>query len=67
MKLFKLDEDNKMYTIDVSNSTRFFLLIDYIKCGMSFQQVVDAIHHAKDRLKVQKLGDINDYKFHNVP
>jgi hypothetical protein len=34
---------------------------------MSFQQVVDAIHHAKDRLKVQKLGDINDYKFHNVP
>ncbi len=34
MKLFKLNEDNEMYTIDISNNTRFFLAIDYIKCGM---------------------------------
>jgi hypothetical protein len=36
MKLFKLDEDNEMYTIDIPNSTRFFLAIDYVGCGMLF-------------------------------
>ncbi len=36
MKLFKLDEDNEMYTINILNNTRFFLTIDYVKCGMSF-------------------------------
>jgi hypothetical protein len=34
MKLFKLNEDNKMYTINVSNSTCFFLEINYVRCGM---------------------------------
>ncbi len=37
MKLFKLDEDNKMYTVNVPNSTDFFTVIDYVKCGMSFR------------------------------
>ncbi|CAK9236008.1 unnamed protein product [Sphagnum troendelagicum] len=37
MKLFKLDEDNKMYTVNVPNSTHFFMVIDYVKCGMSFR------------------------------
>jgi hypothetical protein len=63
MKLFKLDEDNEMYTVDIPNSTRFFLVIDYVGCGMSFRQTAAAIRHAKDRLKMQKLGGIND---HNV-
>jgi len=63
MKLFKLDEDNDMYTVDIPNSTRFFLAIDYVGCGMSFRQTAAAIRHAKDRLKMQKLGGIND---HNV-
>jgi hypothetical protein len=45
------------------NNTRFFLVIDYVRCGMLFQQIATAICHAKDRLKVQKLGDINN---HNV-
>jgi hypothetical protein len=63
MKLFKFDEDNKMYTIDVPNSTHFLLAIDYVRCGLSVQQTVVAIRHTKDRLKVQKLGNIND---HNV-
>jgi hypothetical protein len=36
MNLFKFNEDNKMYTVDVPNSTRFFLAIDYVACGMSF-------------------------------
>ncbi len=36
MKLFKLDEDNEMYTVDIPNNTRFFLAIDYVGCGMLF-------------------------------
>jgi hypothetical protein len=36
MKLFKLDDDNEMYTVDIPNNTPFFLAIDYIGCGMSF-------------------------------
>jgi hypothetical protein len=63
MKFFKLDEDNEMYTIDIPNNTRFFLAIDYVGCGMSFRQTIAVIRHAKDRLKMQKLGGIND---HNV-
>jgi hypothetical protein len=63
MKFFKLDEDNEMYTVDIPNITRFFLAIDYVGCGMSFRQIAAAIRHAKDRLKMQKLGGIND---HNV-
>ncbi|CAM6031650.1 unnamed protein product [Sphagnum compactum] len=63
MKLFKLDEDNEMYTVDIPNSTCFFLAIDYVGCGMSFRQTAAAIRHVKDRLKMQKLGGIND---HNV-
>jgi hypothetical protein len=63
MKLFMFNEDNEMYMINVSNSTHFFLAIDYIKCDMSFRHTVVTIRHAKDRLKVQKVGDIND---HNV-
>lgn len=63
MKLFKLDEDNEMYMVDVPNSTHFFLAIDYVKCSMSFRQTATVIHHAKHRLKAQKLRCIND---HNV-
>ncbi len=37
MKLFKFDEDNEMYTIDISNNTCFFLAIDYVRYGMSFR------------------------------
>ncbi len=36
MKLFKLDEDNKMYMVNVPNRTHFSMVIDYVKCGMSF-------------------------------
>jgi len=61
MKLFKLNEDNEMYIVDVSNSTHFFFAIDYIKCGMSFRQTATMIHHAKHRLKAQKLGGINNH------
>ncbi len=63
MKLFKFNEDNEMYIVDIPNSMRFFLAIDYIGCGMLFRQIVAVLRHAKDRLKVQKLGGIND---HNV-
>ncbi len=63
MKLFKLYEDNEMYTVNIPNSTRFFLVIDYVGCGMSFRQTTATIRHAKDRLKMKKLGGIND---HNV-
>ncbi|CAK9879852.1 unnamed protein product [Sphagnum jensenii] len=63
MKLFKLDEGNEMYTVNILNNMRFFLAINYVRCGMSFQHTVVSIHHAKDRLKVQKLGGINN---HNV-
>jgi len=60
MKLFKLDEGNEMYTVDILNNMRFFLAINYVGCGMSFQQTTVVIHHAKDHLKVQKLGGINN-------
>jgi hypothetical protein len=36
MKLFKLDEDYEMYTINIPNSMCFFLAIDYVGCGMLF-------------------------------
>jgi hypothetical protein len=36
MKLFKLDEDNEMYMVNVLNSMHFFLAINYVKCNMSF-------------------------------
>ncbi|CAM6010655.1 unnamed protein product [Sphagnum balticum] len=36
MKLFKLDEDNEMYMVDIPNNTCFFLAINYVGCGMSF-------------------------------
>ncbi len=52
-----------MYTVDILNNMCFFLAIDYVGCGMSFRQTAVAIRHAKDRLKMQKLGGIND---HNV-
>ncbi len=60
MKLFKLDEDNEMYTVDIPNNTCFFLAIDYVGCGMSFRQIAAVIRHAKDHLKMQKLGGINN-------
>ncbi|CAK9276159.1 unnamed protein product [Sphagnum jensenii] len=60
MKLFKLDEGNQMYTVDIPNNMRFFLAINYVECGMSFQQTTVTIHHAKYHFKVQKLGDINN-------
>ncbi len=63
MKHFKFDEDDKMYTVDVLNITCLFLVINYVGCGMSFWQTVAIIYDAKDRLKVQKLGGINN---HNV-
>jgi hypothetical protein len=44
MKLFKLDEDNKMYMVNVPNNTRFFMVIDYVKCGMSFHRCHDPSH-----------------------
>ncbi len=37
MKLFKLNEDNEMYMVNVLNNKCFFLAIDYIRCNMSFQ------------------------------
>ncbi len=52
-----------MYTINVPNSTCFFLAIDYVECSMSFRQITAMICHAKDCIKVQKLGGINN---HNV-
>jgi hypothetical protein len=52
MKLFKLDEDNEMYIVDIPKSTRFFLEIDYVGCGMSFRQIAATLRHAKDHLKV---------------
>jgi hypothetical protein len=63
MKLFKLDEGNEMYTVDIPNNMCFFLAINYFECGMLFQQTAVAIRHAKDCLKVQKLSGINN---HNV-
>ncbi len=63
MKFFKLDEDNEMYMVDISNNMRFFLAINYIRCSMLFWHTTIVIHHAKDCLKEQKLGNIND---HNV-
>jgi hypothetical protein len=66
MKLFKLDEDNEMYTIDILNNMHFFLAIDYVGCSLSFRQTVAVIHHTHDRLKVQKLGSINDHTIHNI-
>ncbi|CAK9863251.1 unnamed protein product [Sphagnum jensenii] len=54
MKLFKLDEDNEMYTIDILNSTCFFLTIDYVKCGMSFRHIATMIRHAKDHIKCRR-------------
>jgi len=44
-------------------NTRFFLVIDYVRCGMLFQQTAAVICHTKDRLKMKKLGGINN---HNV-
>ncbi|CAK9860155.1 unnamed protein product [Sphagnum jensenii] len=58
-----LNDDNEMYTVDIPNNTCFFLAIDYVGCGMSFRQTTVVIRHAKDHLKVPKLGDIN---YHNV-
>ncbi len=63
IKLFKLYEDNKMYMIDIPNNMCFFLMINYVKYDMTFRQTTAAIRHAKDCLKVQKLGKMND---HNV-
>jgi hypothetical protein len=63
MKLFKLVEDNEMDTVDIPNNTCFFLVINYIGCGMSFRHIIVMICHTKDRLKVLNLGDINN---HNV-
>jgi hypothetical protein len=63
MKFFKFDENNEIFMVDILNNMHFFLAIDYAKCGMLFQQTIVVIRHAKDRLKMQKLGGIND---HNV-
>ncbi len=47
MKLFKLNEDNEMYIVDIPNNTRFFLAIDYVGCGMLFRQTAATLRHAK--------------------
>ncbi len=52
MKLFKLDENNEMYMVNVPNKTCFFLVIDYIGCGMLFWHTIVVIRHTKDCLKV---------------
>jgi hypothetical protein len=36
MKFFKLNEDNEMYTVEVLNNMRLFVMIDYVKCDMLF-------------------------------
>lgn len=36
MKFFKLNEDNEMYTVEMSNNMRFFVMIDCVKCDMLF-------------------------------
>jgi hypothetical protein len=41
-----------MYTVEVLNNTRLFVMIDYVKCDMLFWQTTVVIRQAKDRLKV---------------
>jgi hypothetical protein len=38
MKLFKLDEDDDMYMVDVPNNTHFFLVVDYVNAACHFNR-----------------------------
>jgi hypothetical protein len=66
MKLFILNEVNEdeddphSYTATIKNIMRFNLVMDHVGSGMSFQQTVSAIQHAKERTKMAKLAGITD-------
>ncbi len=60
LQLFKLNENNDGYTVNIKRIVRFKLAIQHVSCGLSFRQVATTIEQTKNTCKIAKLGDLND-------
>jgi hypothetical protein len=60
LQLFKLNENNDGYTVNIKRVVRFKLAIQHVSCGLSFRQVATTIEQTKNTCKIAKLGDLND-------
>jgi len=60
LQLFKLNENNDRYTVNIKRVVRFKLAIQHVSCGLSFRQVATTIEQTKNTCKIAKLGGLND-------
>jgi hypothetical protein len=60
MKSFVKQSDELTYKVTIKNVTCFELAMHHVSIGMSFWQIVAAIHQAKNYTKTTKLAGIND-------
>jgi hypothetical protein len=60
LQLFKLNENNDLYTINIKRVVRFKLAIQHVSCGLSFRQVTMTIDQTKNTCKIAMLGSLND-------
>ncbi|KAH9564271.1 hypothetical protein CY35_04G016800 [Sphagnum magellanicum] len=60
LQLFKLNENNDEYTVNIKKVVRFKLAIQHVSCDLSFRQVATTIEQTKNTCKIAKLGDLND-------
>jgi hypothetical protein len=60
LQLFKLNENNDGYTVNIKRVMRFKLAIQHVSCGLSFRQVATTIEQTKTTCKIAKLSGLND-------
>ncbi len=60
LQLFKLNENNDGYTINIKRVVHFKLAIQHVSCGLSFRQVATTIEQTKNTCKIAKLGGLNE-------
>jgi len=60
LQLFKLNENNDEYTVNIKRVVRFKLAIQHVSCDLSFRQVATTIEPTKNTCKIAKLGGLND-------
>jgi hypothetical protein len=60
LQLFKLNENNDGYTVNIKRVMRFKLAIQHVSCGLSFRQVATTTEQTKNTCKIAKLGGLND-------
>jgi hypothetical protein len=60
LQLFKLNENNDGYTVNIKRVVHFKLAIQHVLCGLSFRQVATTIEQTKNTCKIAKFDGLND-------